>query len=773
MIVSISWVRNEEDIIEWFVRQNVASVDRMIIVDGSDDRTPAILRLLRREGFPLDIRSDHTPIHRQDAALTSLLSECVATGADWILPLDADEFLCAAPGHWCSDVVAALPQDRIALLPWRTYVPMAEDDPLEPNPIRRIRFRREPERPLFHKVLLPAQVAASSGARLGLGSHVVFRGDGTPFPSAAADGIWLAHIPVRSAAQIRRKILGGWPRLCANPARKPGDAYHWRSLYGEFSAGGASGPIDITRIAGMYAAKPGDPPPALVRDPIPHVARREEDPRPCFLAVWLGPFLPMMSLFLTSCRWNPAFTWILITDQPAPPDCPPNVRYMRMTMEELERRCGAVVGVPVSFSPANRIGDLRPAFGEVFAEELVEFTHWGHCDCDVIWGDIGRFFTAARLREYDVLSADAAWICGPCALYRRMPRLTTLWRCMPHYQAMITRPGPLRRMIEEADFARVIAEQPHLRIFSTHAQCSCLDTTETVWRRGRLWRNDGREALLMHLFHWKNIPVESPYFHQCPVWRIGADGIREASPWSRAPRQRRERYGVLTTVNPTTLQALFRLAASLRRHGERRIAAFDNSLSRTQRLQCRLRGIRLLPMPVTASRPALLRQSPFPMTLWLDPRCVVLRSLDDLWILLQGRPHVTFERVVAEDGSLRVHAEDGPSLSVIGCLYPRDRGVLDAWERRVVEGKGEQAALVDALRACNRAWVIAHNGEWLTRFPSCWRADSVVRRMFPDIRIALLETTSASEVPGKSAIALPKIPVLCAQRCQASLRLGN
>ncbi|MBI4129289.1 glycosyltransferase family 2 protein, partial [Candidatus Peregrinibacteria bacterium] len=696
MIVSLSWVRNEEDIIEWFVRHHAGLVDRMILIDGSDDRTPAILRLLQREGFPLDVRSDPTPIHRQDAALTALLPECLLLGADWILPLDADEFLCAAPGRDVRDILAALPQDRVTLLPWRTYVPTAEDDPREPNPIRRICFRREPERPLFHKVLLPAQIAASPGVRLGLGSHVVFRGDGMPFPAVATEELRLAHLPVRSALQIRCKILGCWPRLCANPARKPNDAYHWRTLYEQFSAEGSSEPTNITKIACTYAARPGDPLPALVRDPIPQVARQAEDPRPCFLAVWLGPFLPTISPFLASCRWNPAFTWLLITDQPAPPDCPSNVRHVRTTAEELARRCGATVGVPISFSSAYRLGDLRPAFGEVFAAELAEFTHWGHCDLDVIWGDIGRFFTAARLREYDVLSADAAWVCGPCALYRRMPRLTTLWRCMPAYRAKLTRrTGPLRRMIEEADFARVIAEQPYLRVFSTHAQCSCFDTTTALWRRGRLWRSDGREALLMHLFNWKCLPIAPPHLHRRPAWRVSAEGIREATPWSRAPRCRRERYGVLTMADPATFHALLRLAASLRRHGERRIAAFHHGLSRTQRLRCLLRGIRLLPMSeARGSLPVLLRQSPFPMTLWLDPQCIVLRPLTDLWMLLQGRPHAAFERRAAADGSVRVRAEDGPSLAVIGFLRSRgsDCRVLVAWEREIAEGKGERTA---------------------------------------------------------------------------------
>ncbi len=46
----VTMVRNEEDIIETFVRYHSGAVDRMIIVDnGSTDRTPEILALIRDE----------------------------------------------------------------------------------------------------------------------------------------------------------------------------------------------------------------------------------------------------------------------------------------------------------------------------------------------------------------------------------------------------------------------------------------------------------------------------------------------------------------------------------------------------------------------------------------------------------------------------------------------------------------------------------------------------------------------------------------------------
>ena len=52
-IVAISTVRDEEDIIEAFVRHMLAFAERLIILDnGSTDSTPDILRAMQDEGLP-------------------------------------------------------------------------------------------------------------------------------------------------------------------------------------------------------------------------------------------------------------------------------------------------------------------------------------------------------------------------------------------------------------------------------------------------------------------------------------------------------------------------------------------------------------------------------------------------------------------------------------------------------------------------------------------------------------------------------------------------
>ena len=55
-LISISMVRNENDVIESFVRHNLALMDEMHIIDhGSSDGTREILIQLKEEGLPVFI----------------------------------------------------------------------------------------------------------------------------------------------------------------------------------------------------------------------------------------------------------------------------------------------------------------------------------------------------------------------------------------------------------------------------------------------------------------------------------------------------------------------------------------------------------------------------------------------------------------------------------------------------------------------------------------------------------------------------------------------
>lgn len=132
-------------------------------------------------------------------------------GADWIVPLDADEFL------KCGDRLPLPPADHPNAY-WKigfaTYCVDAEDDAARLNPVERMghRLAREPmagesleERRYLLKALVPRKTALQDGAYLVQGNHHLQIANTDP-----PHGIWeefvFAHYSLRSPGQYASKI---------------------------------------------------------------------------------------------------------------------------------------------------------------------------------------------------------------------------------------------------------------------------------------------------------------------------------------------------------------------------------------------------------------------------------------------------------------------------------------------------------------------------------------------------------------------------------------
>ncbi|MBU2259630.1 glycosyltransferase family 2 protein [Patescibacteria group bacterium] len=249
-IVAITWARNEEDIIESFVRHNAPLVSRMVIIlHRTEDSSLSILNKLREEGLNIEIRQDQSVAHRQSGALTDLMRELmVEEKPDWILPLDADEFLC---GDLAGEL-KKVPAGQVVLLPWRTYIPTPDDDSCEISVLSRITHCRTEEIPQYYKILIPQSLASDPNAVIPLGCHRLCGVDASEYKE---HGLSLAHFPVRSEKQLRNKILKGWESHLANPDRKPGEIYQWKELVGRCRDPKSISKDELRDIALDYAYK--------------------------------------------------------------------------------------------------------------------------------------------------------------------------------------------------------------------------------------------------------------------------------------------------------------------------------------------------------------------------------------------------------------------------------------------------------------------------------------------------------------------------------------
>ncbi len=110
------------------------------------------------------------------------------------------------------------------------------------------------------------------------------------------------------------------------------------------------------------------------------------------ILTYVGPLPNYFDLFLQSCAANPTITWTVLTDQPRHASLPPNVRWAPATIASLSQRIDEAFGIRPNFDWAYKICDFRPALALIYPELVEGFDFWGHCDPDVMWGDLRKFY---------------------------------------------------------------------------------------------------------------------------------------------------------------------------------------------------------------------------------------------------------------------------------------------------------------------------------------------------------------------------------------------
>ncbi|HXQ90478.1 MAG TPA: glycosyltransferase family 2 protein [Acidimicrobiales bacterium] len=200
---AVGMVRDEADIIETVVRHLLAQgVARVVIADNlSTDGTHEILERLARS-HPVTVLMDRLPDYYQGEKTTLLARAAAKAGASWVIPFDADE-IWQAPTGSLTDWLAACDGDVVQARMFN-HVPTLGDDLSEPDPVRRLRWRKtQPNR--LHKVAFRAH----RRARLAYGNHGVAR------RGRRASGLEIRHFPYRSEEQFVRKLRQGSAALNA------------------------------------------------------------------------------------------------------------------------------------------------------------------------------------------------------------------------------------------------------------------------------------------------------------------------------------------------------------------------------------------------------------------------------------------------------------------------------------------------------------------------------------------------------------------------------
>jgi hypothetical protein len=226
-LVAVSIVKNEADIIEVFVRHTRAWVDLHLVFDhDSTDGTREILAELVKEGWPLLVFTGDSVANLQQQRSNHLARLAFTEhGADWVLPLDADEILVATDRKELERLLTESPLESPVSVLLRNYSPSTEDNLGEKNPVRRI-CHRNPGPGTTSKIFVPRSLGLRNEIAAGKGNHALYRGDQI-LKAHPLTGASLAHFALRSPAQqVLRVVTAELQKLSRGRAHEGLDMHY-------------------------------------------------------------------------------------------------------------------------------------------------------------------------------------------------------------------------------------------------------------------------------------------------------------------------------------------------------------------------------------------------------------------------------------------------------------------------------------------------------------------------------------------------------------------
>ena len=243
-LYGVSMVRNEADIVRANVLYHLAAgFDRLLIVDNaSTDGTRRALRGLGRDPRVRWTRDRGS--FRQGEVFTELARQAFAEGADWVAPVDADDFWYARGAsikevlaHSGATVLKVRHLDFIqrrgqresspdALLTMTRRVPEPVDRALAPDLLAAGKVSYI-EMARLHKLVS----RTSEAMKMVKGAHSL---EGVDGPVVETDELVILHAPLRSLAHLESRATSADRRTGTGASLGPGwHARRWQKLKGE------------------------------------------------------------------------------------------------------------------------------------------------------------------------------------------------------------------------------------------------------------------------------------------------------------------------------------------------------------------------------------------------------------------------------------------------------------------------------------------------------------------------------------------------------------
>ena len=153
---------------------------------------------------------------------------------------------------------------------------------------------------------------------------------------------------------------------------------------------------------------------------------RQDMHKIAIITCYIGKFPEWFQLWLNSCEYNNTFDFWVYTDQDKSAyQLSDKIYWENTSLVELKQKISNICGFDILLDKAYKLCDYKPLYGLIFEDEIKDYDFWGHCDIDLIFGDLRKFITEDILQSYDRI-----FEVGHLFLYRNCKEINEAYRLL-------------------------------------------------------------------------------------------------------------------------------------------------------------------------------------------------------------------------------------------------------------------------------------------------------------------------------------------------------
>lgn len=124
------------------------------------------------------------------------------------------------------------------------------------------------------------------------------------------------------------------------------------------------------------------------------------------IILYFGQFKKSILLFLSSCIRNPDVDWLIFTDCSVPDGIilKENIIWHQTTLDTIRKLAEEKLNIEIPLTRVYKLCDIKPFYGTIFSDYLIDYEYWGFGDVDVIYGQVAQFLKKINYSQYDKIN---------------------------------------------------------------------------------------------------------------------------------------------------------------------------------------------------------------------------------------------------------------------------------------------------------------------------------------------------------------------------------